>query len=262
MKFFGKDKPGSNVVIKGVPFESVSFSQGCALAPCFLRYCAESIETKSSYFNKNCENFEDAGDIPCYGIGFNEAIELIEKEAENIFKNNKFGIFIGGDHTITYSVFKSAKKVYPDLKLLILDAHTDFRDEFMGSELNHATWLKKLYEGNLIKKEDVFIFGARENYPEVPFKILNINEIKNLSAKIYLSIDFDVIDPKEFNSVSNPVPMGCSVKDIYCIFEKIYKNLICVDFVEFNPLRGDALTSGTTFAFILRDFLTLLSEKD
>ncbi len=261
MKFFGKDKPGSNVVIKGVPFESVSFSQGCALAPYFLRYCAESIETKSSYFDKNCENFEDAGDISCYGIDFNEAMEFIERETESILKNKKLGIFIGGDHTITYSIFKSAKKIYPDLKLLILDAHTDFRDEFMGSELNHATWLKKLYKEKIVKENEVYIYGVRENFPETPFNLIkNIEEFKNLTGKFYLSFDLDVFNPSVFSSLSNPFPGGISFKEAIDILSIIAENLIGSDFVEYNPLRGDALNSGTTLGALIREFIVLISD--
>jgi len=261
MKFFGKDKPGSNSVIKGVPFESVSFSQGCALAPCFLRYCAESIETKSTYFNKECENFEDSGDIPCFGIGIEEAISVIEKEAEEIFKNKKFGIFIGGDHTITYPIFKSAKKFYPDLKLLILDAHTDFRNEFMGSELNHATWLKNLYKEKIIKDKEVYIYGVRENFPETPFSLIkDIKELKNLKGNFYLSFDLDVFEPSVFSSLSTPFPGGIFFKEAIDILSILAKNLIGVDFVEYNPLRGDALNSGIILATLIREFIVLISD--
>ncbi len=261
MKFFGKDKPGSDVLIKGVPFESVSFSQGCALAPCFLRYCAESIETKSFYSGKNCENFEDAGDIPCYGIDFDGAMELIENEAENIFKNKKFGIFIGGDHTITYSIFKAAKKIYPELKLLILDAHTDFRDEFMGLKLNHATWLKRLYDEKIIKEDEVYLYGVRENFPETPFNLIkDIEEFKNLKGKFYLSFDLDVLDPSIFSSLSNPSPGGLSFKDVIEVLNILAGNLIAVDFVEYNPLRGEPLNSGVIFSTLIREFIVLVSD--
>ncbi len=260
MKFFGKDSPGSRVIIKGVPFESVSFSRGCALGPSFVRYCAEAIETFSTRYKKECENFEDLGDIPCYGIELNEAFDLIKKETSQILLQKKLPIFIGGDHTITLPIFEEFKKNYPDLKLLILDAHTDFREKFMDSDINHATWLRKLYEKEKIKKEDIFLSGIRENFPDVPFEIISLKEIDKIKKfKIYLSIDLDFFDYKEFNSVSNPVPGGANIKDLYFIFENIYKNLKGIDIVEFNPLRGDALLSGTTLSVILRDFIVLLS---
>ncbi len=261
MKFFGKDKPGSKVVIKGVPFESISFSQGCALAPSFLRYCAEAIETKSSFLNKICEDFEDTGDIPCYGIDFDEALKIMEEKAEIILKDKKSIIFIGGDHTITYPLFKTAKKIYPKLKLLILDAHTDFRDKFMESKLNHATWLKKLYEEKIVKEEEVYIYGVRENFPEVPFNLIKeIDDFKNLKGNFYLSFDLDVLDPSIFSSVSNPFPGGPSFKEIIYILNIIAKNLIASDFVEYNPLRGDALNSGIIFSIIVRELIALLSD--
>ncbi|MEO0254977.1 MAG: arginase family protein [candidate division WOR-3 bacterium] len=259
MKFFGKDKKNAKILIKGVPFEFISPSGGCALSPYFLRYCSEYIETKSFYFNKECEDFEDKGDISCFGIEFIEAIDLIERESSEILESGKMVLFIGGDHTISYPIFKSVKNIYPDVKLLIFDAHTDFRDLFMDSKLNHATWLKRLYEERVIREDEVFLYGIRENFPETPFKILKKEELLELKGNFYLSFDLDVFKPEFFSSVTNPVPGGLSFEEVMEILNRIKNYIVSADFVEFNPLRGNPLISGTIFATLIREFIVLKS---
>lgn len=259
MKFFGKDKKNAKVLIKGVPFEFISPRGGCALSPYFLRYCSEFIETKSFYYDRECEDFEDKGDIPCFGIDFKDSISLIEKESREILKGGRIIFFIGGDHTISYPIFKSVKGVYPDIKLLIFDAHTDFRDLFMGSKLNHATWLKNLYDERIIKEEEVFLFGVRENFPETPFKILRKEELFELEGNFHLSLDLDFFKPEVFSSVTNPVPGGLSFEELMDILIKIKDLIVSADFVEFNPLRGDPILSGTVFAILIREFIVLKS---
>ncbi|MEN3044728.1 MAG: arginase family protein [Candidatus Hydrothermales bacterium] len=259
MKFFGKDKIGSNVILKGVPFEYFSPFSGCALAPSFLRYCSEYIETKSLYFDRFCENFEDKGDIPCFGVDLKEASYLIEENVLDIFKSKKTAIFIGGDHTITFFILRSIKKIFPDLKVLIFDAHTDFRDTFMDSKINHATWLKRLYEEKVVKDDDVFLFGIREKFPETPFKVLNKIDLMNLSGRFYLSFDLDVLNPNIFPSVTNPVPGGFDFEEIINLLKEIKDIIVSADFVEYNPLRGDAILSGINFSTLIREFIVLKS---
>jgi agmatinase len=259
LKFLGNLNNKGNIIIKGVPFESISFSPGCALAPYFIRYCSESIELKSFYKGERKLNFEDKGDIPCFGIDKKKAIKLIEEESRKILKTDKIPIFLGGDHTITYPILKTFKKKYKSLNLLVLDAHTDFRRYFEGDELNHATWLNNLYRDKLCDKDEICILGVRENYPETPFKIINKDYIKNLKGKnLYISIDLDVLDHKEFTSLSNPTPFGICINDILDIVKELKREIKGMDMVEFNPLRGDPLLSGTLCAFLLREIIAVI----
>ncbi|MEN3046617.1 MAG: arginase family protein [Candidatus Hydrothermales bacterium] len=259
MKFFGKDKVGSDIVIKGVPFEHVSPFSGCALGPSFLRYCSEYIETKSFYFNKFCEDFEDRGDIPCFGVDLKEAGRLIEESVLEIISSKKTVIFVGGDHTITFFILRTIKKIIPDIKVLVFDAHTDFRDSFMDSKINHATWLRVLYEEKVLRENEVFLFGIRENFPETPFKVLNKIDLASLGGRFYLSFDLDVLDPSVFPSVTNPVPGGFSLKEIIEILKEIKDVITFADFVEYNPLRGDAILSGINFSTLIREFIVIKS---
>ena len=69
-------------------------------------------------------------------------------------------------------------------------------------------------------------------------KRIKKDEIKNLK-NVYLSIDFDILDPKLMPAVGNPEPDGLEFKEVIDIVKEVVPNLVAVDFVEFTPVEKD-----------------------
>ncbi|MBI4154680.1 arginase family protein, partial [Candidatus Woesearchaeota archaeon] len=135
--------------------------------------------------------------------------DKVLKQIENL----KGRIFIGGDHSISYALVKGFFKRFKNFGLVVFDAHPDCCEPF--KTVTHEDWLRKLIEEKVIKKENILLFGIREvDKTEFEFlkgmsiikckeilenkdytnKLMNfINKFKN----IYLSLDIDVVDPKD-----------------------------------------------------------------
>ncbi|MBL7147816.1 MAG: arginase family protein [Nanoarchaeota archaeon] len=183
------------------------------------------------------------------------------KEENNLDKLNKKlentqgDIFIGGDHSITYSLFKGLKGV--NKGLIMFDAHPDC-DTYTNTA-THEDFLRKLVDENQIKKENIILIGLRSySNNEINFlkenkikyytteKIFDIGikeiteiimEIANTFSDLYISIDIDVLDPCYAPGTGYQEPAGLSTLELIYILKKLklLKNLRRIDLVEVNP---------------------------
>ena len=74
---------------------------------------------------------------------------------------------------------------------------------------------------------------------------MNLQEIsdlilKNTNSKIYLSIDFDVLDPSQMPSTGTPEPDGLTFYELKEILKRVLskREVIGMDFVELSPIPG------------------------
>ncbi|MBU5575097.1 MAG: arginase family protein [Candidatus Aenigmatarchaeota archaeon] len=205
-----------------------TFRKGSAKAPKIIRNIFPKLETYISGIDLTNifikENFISAKN-------FNELNEKINTMFSNL--KEKFPIIIGGEHSISYFTIKQIKPDY----IVWLDAHPDCENKNFG----HDSVLKYLIEDGYkallygirtySKEEEKFL---REN----KIKILkNINEIKKIKGKIYLSIDFDILDPSIMPAVGNPEINGISVLELQNIIKILASKLCAIDFVEYTPLN-------------------------
>ncbi len=201
--------------------------------------------------NKGCEN-----SYLKIAEHFKIKLPLIDKEnSEEALKSIeklKGKRFVGGDHSITFSLVKGFSFKFKKFGLIVLDAHADCCKSF--KIVTHEDWLRSLIEEKIIKKENVLLVGVREidkteqaflkNLRVVNWK--NLDEIKSFLLKfknVYLSIDVDVIDPEDAPGTGCKVKKGLRKKEFLKLirFFKEFKNVKRIDVVEFNHLldRGN-----------------------
>jgi agmatinase len=165
-------------------------------------------------------------------------------------------IFIGGDHSISYPLFKAFSEANEkNCGLIIFDAHPDCYDEF---NLTHENFLRLLIKDKLIKPQNVIIVGVR-TFTKEEHDFLKKNNIKYFSAtnlykniietcdivmgiarnfgKFYLSVDIDVVDPAFAPGTGYLEPLGLHSRELIYFLERIkrLKDLQWVDLVEVNP---------------------------
>ncbi|MBD3361527.1 hypothetical protein GF358_01915 [Candidatus Woesearchaeota archaeon] len=178
----------------------------------------------------------------------------------NIFKKiseikNNF-IALGGDHSITYSAFKAFAQQFQNPGIIVFDAHPDLMPP---ENLDHETYLRKLIEDNVIKKENVILIAAR-NWDKEEYKYIQDNKIKLYSMKnitmegltnicdavmsvakdwdgLYLSLDIDSVDPAFAPGTGYTEPAGLTSREMFYLIHriKLLKNLKGIDIVEVNP---------------------------
>lgn len=143
------DHPQAKVALIPVPLElSTTWLKGTKEAPLEILKVSPNLE----FFD------EETSLSPHETFGFftfpveelpldlNSALIRIEELVEEALKAKFFPILLGGEHTLTLPSVRAFKKFYPNLRVLHLDAHLDFREEYLGTKINHATVMRRIYE--------------------------------------------------------------------------------------------------------------------
>jgi agmatinase len=263
----------AEVVLLGVPFDGTSSHRsGSSKAPAEIRRESYNYE---SYLNKYNFNIED---VPIHDMGdykdFQKGDDLFNNlpgHVMEIIKAKKFLITLGGEHSITVPIVKSYLNVIPktELGIIYLDAHLDFRYNYLDNPRSHASVARRLFE--LVGEKKIVEIGIRSFSVEesVDAKANNIkfftadivNELgmKKVidealeyldTTKIYLTLDMDVLDPAYAPGVGNPEYFGLTPWQIRDCFEILGPNLVGADFVEVSPPYDNGNTAGLAAQFI------------
>lgn len=258
----------ARVVILGIPLErSTSFRGGCKFAPGAIRGASRSLEWYSYRYDQDLADIQicDLGDLDV-NLPITDLKMLINGAIEDILRDGKLPVMIGGEHTI------SALTVPPTGAdaAIIFDAHLDLKNTYGGDEYAHGSVTRRIVEE--IGCKNVAIIGTRSGSSE-EFEYAKAEEIlvyssEDLSSqgldevmddlkswiggdKIYISIDMDVIDPSFAPAVSNPEPYGISP---FCMREFILKLADCTvgfDIVEVTPFFDQGITAILGAKFII-----------
>jgi arginase family enzyme len=183
--------------------------------------------------------------------------ELIYKNSLETFETKSQTIFLGGDHSISYSTTKAFFKYCKDEKkkpcLIVFDSHPDCMEPM--KEPTHEEWLSKVVEEGF-PGENVLLVGLRNSHKD-EIKFIKENKIKTLSIsniaeelqemcdtimefsngkELYVSVDIDVIDPAFAPSTGYPEQGGLTSRQFLYLIQRIkkIKNLRAVDLVEIN----------------------------
>jgi agmatinase len=181
-----------------------------------------------------------------------EAVFQIQKSVEKIFRNKKFPVILGGEHTLALGVALALKKFFKnEFSILQFDAHCDLRDEFEGTKYHHATFARRIVEDLKIKicqvgiraiSKEEFDFINKTKKVRVFFKRnYHQREILNfLTEKVYLTIDLDVLDPSIMPAVGTPEPEGLFFENILDVVKAVAKEkeILGFDVVELSPIPG------------------------
>ncbi|MEM0153902.1 MAG: agmatinase [Ignisphaera sp.] len=283
---FNKSEGETPYSIIGVPLDmSTSYRSGTALAPKAIRRASKSLELCSALNGVDVESIgvNDLGDISIVPGNLIETISKVELVMDNIFrKRNRMVFILGGEHTLTLATFKAYIKNHNKPCLVVFDAHTDLRSEYLGSIYNHATVIRRIWDEI---KPRIIIIGARAVSREeeefyrsiskqrdieifkivgdtVDAKLMNTieNEISMCKAK-YISIDIDVLDPSYAPGVQTPEPLGLSPYTLLSILNKIVNgNEYAVDVVEMTPLYDPSEVTAFISAKIIVELIAMMSE--
>ena len=252
------DFKNAEYVIFGVPYDKTgSFRRGTKKAPYSIRQASWNFESYSLLTDVDLKEtkIHDYGDI---NLPDNQDSLKMKKQVidltRKIIVNKKIPIAIGGEHSITQPIIDVFKKEKDEFGVVILDAHLDFRGSYENNPENHACISKRI--SDLIGSRNISILGVRsgtkEEFKEAEklglffINSFDINKngiewaiqktLKNFDKKhIYLSLDFDVIDPSFAPGTSTPEPFGLNPFDILRCIEAFSSQIIGFDIVEVCP---------------------------
>ena len=183
----------------------------------------------------------------------------------NIF-NAKGEIYLGGDHSLTYSAFRSLEG--KNKGLLIFDAHPDL--EVGTKSVTHEDYLRKLIDNVFLKKENLVLIGIRK-ISQNEYKFLKENKIKFYTTEQIFDFGIkniceDVMEHLNKLDALYQVfapgtgyrePFGMNNIDFLYMLKRVLKlrNIKRVDLVEINPDKDFNDITINTGLEILKLFL-------
>ena len=272
-KFLGceNDFENSEYIIFGAPFDgTTTFRPGTRFAPQTMRMESIGLETYSPYFDIDTEDFNihDAGDLDLPFGSTENALKIIQAQANKIFNANKKPLMIGGEHLVSLPVIKEAFQKYPDLCIIHFDAHTDLREEYLGEKLTHSGVFKRVWD--FLGDGRIFQFGIRSGTKEefywakeghtyinkfnfdTLYKI--VEKIKN--NPVYFSLDLDVLDPSIMCGTGTTEAGGVTFNELIDAIKIVSKlNIIGADIVELSPHYDHSGVSTAVALKIMRETL-------
>ena len=113
----------AEIVLYGAPFDSTtSFRPGARFGPSAIRHESFGLETYSPYQDRDLMDIQvfDSGDLElCFGSS-EKALADIQDRAEEILKEGKMPLLLGGEHLVTLAAVRATARKYPGFILFIL----------------------------------------------------------------------------------------------------------------------------------------------
>jgi len=203
-----------------------------------------------------------------------ETNAAIVTKATSVISAADGAVFLGGDHSITYSLVKAFASVHSSNPgIVIFDAHADACSDF--NPPTHEDLLLALVKEKIVKKENIILVGIRNLHPD-ELKFLQEHKITYYTMKdiaddgkeeiieavmskakdfgsLYVSFDIDVLDPAFAPGTGYLEPGGLSTRELLFFVHKL-KNLSnwkASDIVEVNPSKDVRDLTATAAAKLL-----------
>jgi len=249
------DYEHAKIAILPVPFErTTSYLQGTADGPGAIIEASYNVELYDIELGEE-SYLQGIHTLPALDFLTNESIEQsinkIEAAVGKILDDGKFPVILGGEHTISYPVFRAFQQRFSNLSILHLDAHTDLRNEYLADRYSHACVMRRIREHNInivsvgirsmcqeeadyINKEKPVIYFDHD----IQKQGIPIDKIMTeLANNVFITFDLDAVSPQEMPSVGTPEPGGLNWFQVKELFEQVFakKNVVGFDVVELKP---------------------------
>ena len=257
----------SKIVILPVPFDGTStWLKGADKGP-------EAIISASS----NLETYDIETNFEVYNEGIYTAdpvreksspeilAKKVEKATEKYIQKGKFVALLGGEHSVSIGSIKAHARHFQNLSVLQLDAHSDLRQEYMGSKYNHACVMARAREicpvvqvgiRSIDASERKFIDKKRVFFAEKIYNRKNWQKevVKKLSSRVYVTIDLDVFDPGILPSTGTPEPGGLGWYQVLELLREVSrkKEIVGFDVVELCPNKYDKSSDFLTAKLVYK----------
>lgn len=266
------DAENARVALLPIPYEqTTSWLKGTCFAPIEILKTSPYLE----FFD------EETGIQPHEELGFfTYPIEEFPQDAEKALlkirslvrdaqQRGFLPILLGGEHTITLGAVSALKEIFPELKILHLDAHLDFREEYLGNRFSHATVFRRIHEMGIpfvslgiralskeeyeeAKNRNIPVYFAHEVWNDFGRVLGELEEFLS-DGLVYISLDMDVLDPSLAPGVGTPEPGGLSWRELLQILRRCARaKVIGMDIVETKPIPHYPFTEFLVGKIILK----------
>lgn len=278
----------ANLCVLGVPWDaSSSYRKGASRAPLEIRRA-----TSGSLYNSFTERgvdltaawrIYDCGDVECAATT-SEMRRNVRKAVGRVYSNGMRLLFLGGDHAITLFCLSAITELSKqNWGLVYLDSHPDLYDVYEGDKYSHACVVTRIVEETTVPPEAVVEVGIRASTQQQldyadkkEIRTITTSELQSEGAssagdtvrkllggteKIYLSIDFDVLDPAYAPGLGNPEPGGLSTRDVVDFIHSLEGlRIAAFDIVEICPRFDPSGITAFAAAKIIKETLGIMAK--
>lgn len=255
----------SRIVVLPAPYEhSVSYGGGTRRGPAGIIEASHFVELYDEELDRELCREIGIATLPSIQFGARKdasAVRLLQSAVEQLLKAGKFVVTLGGEHTISAGPIAAFSKVYPNLSVLHIDAHSDLRDEYQGSRYSHASVMARVCElippGRLVQAgiraqcieearfireqgiHTVYAYQIRNGLTSRPWQEF---VLEHLTEDVYVSFDVDGLDPSIMPSTGTPEPNGLLWAETMQLLRRVGEEhrIVGCDVVELAPVKGIA----------------------
>ncbi|MBB4371227.1 agmatinase [Bradyrhizobium sp. cir1] len=253
------------IAVLGVPFDEGSpFMPGSRLAPRALREHSLRFygsgqgyydpETRREYLVEEMSQglIADVGDVDIHPANAPRTFENITAMVRGILDRGALPVVLGGDHSITYPVFRAFEE---KLHVIHFDAHTDYAPFENDLTITNSHAFRHIAGmDNTLSLTQVGIRSLRHSPAQVEEviaggnRIIPMGEFRRIGAegiaallpansRVYVSIDVDAMDMSLVPGCVSAEPNGMSYVELRDSLKAIAErhDIAGFDFVEVNP---------------------------
>jgi agmatinase len=270
------DYPESSIVILPVPYDKTStWITGADKGPEAIMQASVNlefydIETGSEAHKHGIYTMEPLGEK----TSPEALVNAVDQKVEFLLHEKKFPVIVGGNHTVTIGSIRAFARHFEQLSVLQLDAHTDLRQEYEGSGLNHACVMARAREVAHIVQVGIRSMSAEELsladnnniYPAHNLyydKSLYGRALDSLHENVYITIDLDVFDPSLIPSTGTPEPGGPDYYELMHFLRNVAakRNIVGFDVVELCPSPDNKMPDFVAAKIIYQLLSYIFSKK-
>ena len=271
------DYASAQLVLWGAPFDSTtSFRPGARFGPAAMRHESFGLETYSPYQDRDLSDYDifDAGDLELPFGDSARALETIRQRTQLLLEEGKFPLLLGGEHLVTLGAVEAVYARYPQLEIIHFDAHTDLRDDYLGTKLSHACVLRRCFEllgpGRTHQfairsgERAEFQFAARHTHLH-KFSFAGLDEtvarLRASQTPVYFTLDLDCLDPAAFPGTGTPEAGGVSFAQLLeAILAVSQTKVVGADVNELAPLLDPSGASTALACKVVRELILALVD--
>jgi agmatinase len=280
------DPEGVDVAVLGIPSDTATTNRpGARFGPEAIR--SASIALRPYNPAQDAQVFgnlsvADLGDVPVTPGNAERTVAQIADALEPLVRAGARTLCLGGDHLVVLGELRAHAAVHGPLGLVLLDAHADVWDMYVGERYYHGSPFRRAVEEGLVDPSRSLLAGMRGSLygpddmatpKELGFEVIPGDDLVTLSyaeygerareragdGPLFLSFDIDVLDPAYAPGTGTPEAGGLSTREAFGYLRALRGlGFSGYDVVEVSPpYDGPGQPTAVAAANVAFELLTL-----
>ena len=235
-----RDADGVDVAVLGIPFDTATTNRpGARFGPESIRSASIALRPYNPVQDAQvfgALSVADLGDVPVTPGNAERTVGQISEALEPVVRAGARTLCLGGDHLVVLGELRAHAAVHGPVGLVLLDAHADVWDTYVGERYYHGSPFRRALEEGLLDPSRSLLAGMRGPVygpddaampSELGFEAIPCEELVALTPAAYgarararvgegplfLSFDVDVLDPAFAPGTGTPEAGGLSTRE-------------------------------------------------